>query len=173
MAFVKSKGLDWILRNIQQNVYVPFHTVHDEVDVIMDSNLIEGLAKRSSEIGAMKKVFDKIGTGFIDFVYDIEFSKDGSWIPSDSLPIYNLPCSKDEDLAIQRCKETSIEPETITLELDNLKEFKKGIEYDPINGVIVCLKTPQKTITSKNLISRSYVEKFMNNDKIEEVEELE
>lgn len=165
MAFIKSKGLDSILRNIQQNIFMPFHTVHDEVDLIVDSNLVEGIAKRASELGAVKHVMDKIGTGYIDFVYDIEYDPDGSWLPKTSLPVYSMPSCEDEADALARCQATEVEPEHITLNIDNIKDFTENVEYDPIDGAVVTLVSPAKTITSRKLVSKSYIDKFQRGAK--------
>ena len=165
MAFIKSNGLDSILRNIQQNIFMPFHTVHDEVDLIVDSNLVEGIAKRASELGAVKHVMDKIGTGYIDFVYDIEFDPDGSWLPKTSLPIYAMPSCEDEARALEQCQASEVEPEHITLNIDNIKDFTANVEYDPIDGAIVTLVSPAKTITSRKLVSKIYIDKFQRGAK--------
>lgn len=82
--------------NLQQNILIPFHTIHDEIDTIMSAHLLPAISKRITEIGAVKKVFDKIGTGYIDYKFDVEYSSKNSFIPDSSLPAYTQPSSETE-----------------------------------------------------------------------------
>lgn len=189
MAFVKAKhpSIEGYLRNLQQNVFVPFHTVHDEIDYIIDSNLLPGIMKRLSEFVACKKIFDIIGPGFIDYLADCEFDKENnSWIPSGSYDIYKCPRSIGEAEAIERYKqsedslkaafegverqekveETVIE---LTMEAKDKSEFIRLVPKDD-SGVLVVLNIKGVKYKSKHRYNRSEVMRFKSN--LEQVEEL-
>lgn len=128
----KFDSIDGYLRDLQQNVFMPIHTVHDEIDYIMDDYILSGLMKRLSEKAACKNVFDKLGTGFVDYLCDCEFDRRGlSWLPSDNFPIYQCPSCETESIAIKRwesVKGRKSEVETLELEvsMDKAKTFKNA-----------------------------------------------
>lgn len=134
MSFKSSKfnSVDGYLRDLQQNVFMPIHTVHDEIDYIMDDYILSGLMKRLSELAACKNVFDKLGTGFVDYLCDCEFDRKGlSWLPSDNFPIYQCPSCDSESEAMKRwnsVKDRKNEIETLELEvsMDKAKTFKSS-----------------------------------------------
>lgn len=167
MAFIKTNRTE-VYEDIQQNILMVWHSVHDEVDVCLDRHLLEGIAKRLSHIGASKEVFDRIGTGWIDYTFDIEYNEDGSFLPKNSLNIYRYPLNKTEAKAIKSCNESYklLNHETVKIEVEKFEDFKPFVKYD-LNGKYVNLfiKSKDKEITSKYPISEESINQFLNERK--------
>ena len=158
--FIKSSK-DEILRDLQQNMIIPFHTIHDEIDIIVDSNILEGVAKRISQLGAIKSTMDKVGTNTIDFAFDLEYNDTGDFLPKKSFSAHNLPINQQERDALDFLIETPSQVEHIQI-TGNLQEFKKTLRYDT-NGVVVTITTPDnKQITGSQLINKDSVLEFNN-----------
>ncbi|EJF05913.1 hypothetical protein ThvES_00020250 [Thiovulum sp. ES] len=100
MAFIPSKykTVSQALRDVQSDIVVPFLTVHDEVDFLVDFNIHKPLLKKMVDIGHNKAITDKLGMPYINMLFDVEYSKDGSWIPDSSFDPYHYPYSEYEDI---------------------------------------------------------------------------
>ena len=99
MSIIKPKHANAheYLREIQNDVLILFCTVHDEIDVIVDTKLLKPVMKKLADISSCKKVMDKVGYPYLNFVFDVEFSsKDSSWTAKDSIDIYSVPNSAYE-----------------------------------------------------------------------------
>lgn len=157
-----SEAIQDILCDLQQNILAMFHTIHDEIDFIVDSNLHKGIAKRVAEIGAVKNVFDKIGVPYINYLYDVEPNSDGSFIPNknDVVILKDVPSCESEFLAMQETKESEPEIETITLELDSIKEIKQVIKYS-VKGIRLVIDTPSKQHIVPKLVELYSIKDFM------------
>lgn len=150
------------LDDLQQNLLILFHTIHDEIDIIVDSNLHKGISKRLTEIGAAKKIFDRIGIPYINYLYDVEPNSDGSFIPNKK-DVVNINYTQSNELeykAYNRLKETTPNIETITIEADSIKPVKEVVQY-AYNGVKLIIKTPKKEILVPKLVDKKSIEQFI------------
>lgn len=152
------------LENLQQNIVMPFHTVHDEIDLIIPNHLAEAVTTRIAYIATCKDIVDKFGSGYINYLADCEMDrKNFSWIPrgKDSLNPYSMPHSRHEKQAKDRMEQAHIKPKVIEIETDlTIAEFRSKIKYDP-NGVFVKLKTPTKEVTSSRPIDMESLKPFI------------
>lgn len=167
MAFVKTTSQQ-VYENVQQNILMAWHTVHDEYNFIIDEYLIEGITKKLAEMGAVKSVFDRIGTGWINYVFDVEFdTKTYSFSPKNSLNVYALAGSKTEAKVLRALRSQKVSYDVVELSVDEFKDFKPYVSYD-VNGAFVKLSISSlnKTITSKYPISTESIEKYINSTKV-------
>lgn len=153
-----------VLENLQQNLIMPFHTIHDEIDIIIPNYLSEGLTTRIAYISACKDIIDKFGCGYINYLADCETDKtEHSWIPKgkDSMNPYATPHSRIEKLAKEAMENARVELEIVEIKTDlSIKEFRQRIQYDS-KGVYVKLITPTKTIISTKPISKESLKPFL------------
>lgn len=150
------------LYDLQQNMLILFHTIHDEIDIIVDSNLHRGISKRLTEIGAAKNLFDKIGIPYINYLYDVEPNSDGSFIPNKK-DVVNINYTQGNDLeykAYKELKETTPDIETITIEAESTKDIKEVIKYS-YNGIRLLVKTPKKTHIVPRLVDKQSIKDFI------------
>lgn len=155
------------LENLQQNLVMPFHTVHDEIDIIIPNHIAEGVTQRIAYIAACKDVMDKIGSGYVNYLADCEMDrKNFSWIPrqQDSLNPYTMPHSRHEKQAKDAMDNAHITPKIVDITTDlSIADFRSKIKYDP-NGVFVNLKTPTKTVLSTRPISIESLKPFIKDN---------
>lgn len=151
-----------ILSDLQQNILILFHTIHDEIDIVVDSYLHKGICKRLTEIGAVKSVFDKIGIPYINYLFDVEPNSDGSFIPNkkDTVDILYTQSTEQEYIAYNKLKESIPTIETITLNLPDIIELKKEISYSP-TGIKLIVNTPKKQYIVPKLVNKQSIKRFI------------
>lgn len=150
--FVKTSK-DEVLRDLQQNMLIPFHTIHDEIDLIVDSNLAYGIMSNCAMLASAKDIWDILGTGYIDYIFDVEYDKDGSWTPNSSFDIYTDTHSDTEtQFKSQYESVKDIQVPVLSVEVDDFKSF---IPYAKIpesfsDAVIVKLTDSQGNVKTSN-----------------------
>lgn len=151
-----------VLSNIQQNLLIPFHTIHDECDYVISEFMLEPLINRVAKLSARKDIFDKIGTGTIDYTMDCEFDREGgTFLPKDSFDPYKTPSSEREHLAYKAMKASEVTAPKITIEADSIKDFKPFIEYDN-DGLFVTVKLSDgREVESKRPISKKSIDNYL------------
>ena len=151
-----------VLANLQYDLLVPFHTIHDEVDFVVSDFLLEPLINKVAKMSAVKDVFDIIGVSSVNFLADCEFdNENGSFLPLNSFDPYSTPSSEREANAKDLMKSTEIKRDIIKIETDNIATFKEIMERD-INGVFVQFILPNKTIMTPYPVSLACIEKYQS-----------
>lgn len=163
MAWEQTTKQD-LLENIQQNLIMPFHTVHDEIDIMIPNYLAEGVTAKLAYIATCKDVVDRLGSGYINYLADCEMDrKNFSWIPrgADSLNPYAMPHNRQEKYAKDAMVEATIKPEVVEVKTDMpIKDFRQSIKYDS-KGVYVKLITPSKEVVSSKPISKESLKPYI------------
>lgn len=163
MAWQKTSTQE-MLENIQQNFIMPFHTVHDEIDLIIPNYIAEGVTTRIAYLASCRDIIDSFGSGYINYLADCEMDrKNYSWIPrgKDSLNPYAMPHSRHEKQAYEAMTQAAIEPRVVEFETTmSIADFRSSITYDP-HGVFVRLKTPTKEVLSTKPIGVDSLRKYI------------
>lgn len=151
------------LENIQQNLIMPFHTVHDEIDILIPNHLAEGVTARLAYISTCKDLVDRFGSGYINYLADCETDRTThSWIPkgTDSINPYSMPHSRREKKAKDAMEASRVEPQIVTIKTGkSVKEFRDSIKYDSA-GVYVRLITPNKELISSKPIALESLKQY-------------
>jgi hypothetical protein len=177
-----TKPKDYLL-NIQQDILIPYTTVHDEVDIGVEDYLLQPLLKKVIDKFTAKKIIDSFKMPYLNFLYDTEFSNTGSWSGEgyegvDGFSPYEYPRTRKEALAREKFlyavgaleeeikksdSVTTIEEFTTTLEV--LK--KCGITSEKLkkyavkkNGVLLKIKKDGKILNYSSLVSRKLIKKL-------------
>lgn len=100
MAFVQAtkKTMDEYLLGTHTDYITCWATVHDEVDYVVPLAIRNGVMKKVSHVGSLKDLFDKFKLPGLSMLYDIEFDKYNSWTAGSSVPIYQYPMNRQEDV---------------------------------------------------------------------------
>ena len=177
MGFKKSKykTIDDYKKSVQQDMLVFVNTVHDEIDYMVDNYLLKALLKKLSEISTLKKTINKLGIPYLNFLFDIEYDKYGSWTSKTALDIYQVTRNKKELEAFKKyqsikegnTKETVEEDtgaEEIILDSNSIDVDKliKAIDSSVSKGdVRLGIKVDGEIMFYKNLVSKKLITKFL------------
>ena len=82
------KSLDDYLRNIHQDYLINFLSVHDEVVQKVDKHLAQPIMVEIAKKSMLPDIFDKTSIPYIQFTFDFEYDKHGSYTASSSFDIY-------------------------------------------------------------------------------------
>jgi len=167
----KYKSIDDYKKSIQQDMLVFVNTVHDEIDYLVDNYLLKALLKKLSEISTLKKTINKLGVPYLNFLFDIEYDKYGSWTSKTALDVYQVTRNQEELDALkkyQSIKEGIKEDEPEKVEeiiLDNIDidELLKEINSSVLAGdVRLGIKVNGEVMFYKNLVSKELITRFLD-----------
>lgn len=115
------------LREVQTDQVINWGSVHDEIDYLVISSdktdIHEAVLKRMTNILTAKDLFDKLGMPYINFLFDVEWGHDGSWLPTKSFNPYVYPRDKEEH-EFKEMYEKAVEA---------VREINKGIPDEATN----------------------------------------
>lgn len=116
------------LQEVNQDMVLNVNTVHDEVNLGVDKFQIKPLLKKIVNLGTAKKILDKFGMPYMNFLYDVEFSYTGEFTGENyegvtDFSIYETPLHSDEHLARKEFDKA----------IESLKGGKQNIEHITID----------------------------------------
>jgi hypothetical protein len=115
------KSLDDVLVNVHQDYVNMVLSIHDEVDLVMDKRLMEGISWSLTKEAECKDIYDRFGFRYVNIFFDIEYNKDnGSFAVNSDFNVYK-----------ERAKE-------IELRLDD--KVIESSEVDQVGKIVVYLK---------------------------------
>ena len=82
------KSREDLLLNLHQDMLINNFSVHDETIQIVDKKLAEPIMEQLVKISELSKVFSQIDIPFIQFKFDVEYDKWGSYTASDAIDVY-------------------------------------------------------------------------------------
>lgn len=97
-----------ILANLQQNIIVPYHTMHDEIDCVVSARLVKPISTKLAYIAnAKRQVESNAKCGYVNFLFDCEYNEaNQSWIPAQSVNPYLYPKTHSEHKAFMKMQQS-------------------------------------------------------------------
>lgn len=86
------KTIDEVIRDNHFDMVVIWGSIHDEVDLLVDSYLFKPILLNLNIIAELRKIFAKFGIEFISFFMDNEYDKFGSFTASTNahIEVYSM-----------------------------------------------------------------------------------
>ena len=148
---VSDKTVADYARNIQQDLLIPFLTVHDEYDALIDKKLFKPLVKKAVEIGSCKFLIDKVGLPYLNFLFDCEYDPWNTWSAYKSTDVYTIPQSKEEHYWFRVWKQEEGSTKTKPAETSKIEPkvdisevvFQESILRDKLDDFLAALEQAQ------------------------------
>lgn len=111
----KHKNIDDYKRLIRTEMTTAFLTVHDEKDFKAERAILRPLTKKLSTLLDINEYYKKYKVPFVRYLFDVEYDKFGAWTAADSIPVYKMASTREENILIKRYKEliADIKPEEL------------------------------------------------------------
>lgn len=135
------KNIEDYKQEVNQDMVIMVNTVHDELNLGVDKFQLKPLLKKIVTLGTAKTIQDKMGMPYMNFLYDVEFSKTGEFTGEnyegvEDFSIYETPLHADEHLAKTRFENVinsfSIKQsiENITIDIKEFERLQLGSKID-------------------------------------------
>jgi len=151
--FVKAKynDIDMYKRDVQQDLFIPFNTVHDEIDYLIDSNMFKPLLKKIINISALKKVMGKLKLPYINILFDVEYDEYNSWTAKKDIDIYQVALHEEEHKWRKKYQDLYSKLSQKRSDTNKKEPLKSSSKENQVSSNIIELVLPEKEMTEELL----------------------
>lgn len=107
----KYKNPEDYKKDLNKDLVIPVNSIHDENNFGVDKFLLKPLVKKIISLATAKTILDKFGYPYMNFLYDVEYSKTGEftgegYLGVEDFSVYTTPISKEEHIAMDTFNST-------------------------------------------------------------------
>ena len=127
------------LKDLQQDIIINVSTVHDEVNLGVEKFLLKPILKKIINLYTVKKIMDRFGYNYMNFLYDSEFNlttgafSGEGYKGVDGFSPYTYPLDREE----AKAKKEFL---TLVEELKPKEEEKELVEESQVKSKIYTIK---------------------------------